>query len=731
MALLLVLMITITTIQITFSTEITTSVTPSISNDDNPYVVIATNSNNNGQESIPFWMINSQRPISLKLTNLTTFHPKFTSIINITMYSDQLFTDQELDIIISFIFNDKHFSIKINMNDQENNKISPECDSSPSLLSSSKNIVSIINNISSLSTSKWNDILSNNQLSESDLTPINLNTFNNSFPLQFSIESIPNENMTRFVYKSSQSVQSCSFLDSLSTNQAMHVMITTDQSSQILNISQFDIYHHVKDENDNDEIVYAEYSVILRNLNIYDLYPINTQSMILNKLKTTINAYFPSSSIQNHTNIIMIVDIEYDSDKSDTEIIFTLAKSDNTWSESQISDIYSSETDSQFYYLLTFHLNLTWQSDQENADFIRQQFEDNPLMIKFDYISIFLTDFPFVNSPTISVPNSNQNQPETTENIDTNKGAITSTIDRNILIDPNNNNIFAENNDSSSNPDLIMSWPAFAIIVTILLVCIIIMGILIVMVNKKTETLDAIAKARGSRQHLGTGSGKSQQGIASLPSSPSVEVMPIHAAQNPPIIGIAPNGDRRISNIASEGRQSAMKPPMIAVNNDNLGGGLKGIQENIAQPPSINLVNIHGVNNGLQMPSQNNLKMGKQASMEFNVHISDVVAADDIVMNDIIEDMEDDNIMPNEAETPAGFETPGGDDLYMYQGKDLNKLIEKEEIPDDTDEDQEDDIDDEPNINDDAQSAQYFGDLTPNGLYNEQHQNGHNKFGTE
>eukprot|EP01084_Bolivina_argentea_P111121 198366_1 len=308
---------------------------------------------------------NKNNIMVMELANVT-FHQTSTSLMNITLNSNintQLITNQPLDLFISFTINSKYFTTKINMNNTLNNAITPKLYSLP---------------------------ISNHSFT--NLLPLNFNNFNNIFPLQFIIENHPNNNHILFKYKSYNTdyIQQYQFNKPFPLNTPLHITkITTNTqpSTSILN-TQLTVKYNV---------IMAQYLLTIRNINIYNQY--QYKHTIQNKIHLAIHQYFK----QTPSYIIIINNIKYNTHKHDTDITFQIHKQNNNENISNIQSIYTSYTDPTFYYLLSLHLNLIWNNNQD-ANYILNQFKTgNEINIKRNYISIFLIDFPsYTYTPNVS-----------------------------------------------------------------------------------------------------------------------------------------------------------------------------------------------------------------------------------------------------------------------------------------------------------------------------------------
>lgn len=149
----------------------------------------------------------------------------------------------------------------------------------------------------------------------------------------------------------------------------------------------------------------ATYQWTIRNQNIF-LHTINTESAIRNKITLAIQDYFQSSGTLAYTFIVEILDINYDYQTGDSEIEFTVNKPPSSgWSDEEINNVYVSEEDAQFYFLLTKHLELQWDNNGNVIDEfdIKMVFESGSageIEVKRDYTQIRITDFPFVSTPS-------------------------------------------------------------------------------------------------------------------------------------------------------------------------------------------------------------------------------------------------------------------------------------------------------------------------------------------
>eukprot|EP01083_Nonionella_stella_P120353 360565_1 len=104
--------------------------------------------------------------------------------------------------------------------------------------------------------------------------------------------------------------------------------------------------------------------------------------------------------------------------------------------------------------------------------------------------------------------------------------------------------------------------------------------------------------------------------------------------------------------------------------------------------------------------------------MEFDVHLSNVVVGDAIVMDDIIDDMDNDENDDDDLVMKSDVETPFSPESALTPGNYENNLdIGPQSVPDDTENDTGDDdgVDEIENNNNDDDD-EYFGDLTPGGF---------------
>ncbi len=249
------------------------------------------------------------------------------------------------------------------------------------------------------------------------------------------------------------------------------------------------------------------------------------------------------------------------------------------------------------------------------------------------------------------------------------------------VIENNNNYILSQTNKNTNNH--IMTWTTFIVIILILLLFILGIGCFIFYLNIQIQKLQTAAENTNKKQiHMA-------DNVMPIPQSPSV-----------------PSNDINVNDNEGIGKE---KPPNIAVE-------LQAVDENIPQPPSAKVINLRQI-------KKRGSHFGHQQSMEFDVHLGNVVVGDAMVMEDIIDDMnenndeDDDLVMKSDVETPfspVGALTPGN-----YEN---NLDIKPQKVPDDTEDDTGDDSVDDIGNNDDDDD-EYFDDLTPQGFVNKENSN--------